>query len=155
MTSTVFRAALGAVVAAGSLAACSRSARQPGVIGPELGESTAPGPSDPTAPPPDAPGVTELSVPFQGAGQVGPSPAPTADTPPAMVPTQQGTPGEAVRPGATTAPAPPSSEPVTGNPPVLPVPTTPSVPAPTTPPVPAPTTPATATPTHRSSRREP
>jgi len=76
------RAAFAAVLVAGGLAACSRPAQSGSVIGPQLGESTAQGPSDPTMPPPDAGGVTEVSVRLHGAPTAVPNPAPTVQTMP-------------------------------------------------------------------------
>jgi hypothetical protein len=158
MTATVFRALVAAAtVTAGSFAACSRPASQSSAIRPQLGESTAPGPSDPTVSPPDAPGVTELSVPFQGARHVAPGPAPT---PSATMPGGDGpaaqNPTGAVGPNGLTSdngPAPPPG-PATGSPGATPpspsgqgpgTGDTPSAPAPTTAPT-TPTPPGSATP---------
>lgn len=78
MIRTALRAPLIAVLAVSGAGACSRPAPPP-VMGPVIGESTAPGPSDPTLPPPDAAGVTETSVRLRGVPRPVASPAP-ADT---------------------------------------------------------------------------
>ena len=83
------RAAFAAVLVAGGLAACSRPAQSGSVIGPQLGESTAPGPADPTMPPPDA-GVAEVSVRLHDVPTAVPNPAPTVQTmPPTTAPMNQ------------------------------------------------------------------
>ena len=73
-----------------AIAACSPAAKQSTVVGPQLGESTAPGPSDPTRPPPDAAGVTEVSAVIHGQMTAVPNPVtPTVSDTTSATPTGQ------------------------------------------------------------------
>ncbi|HZJ66013.1 MAG TPA: hypothetical protein VFD36_21050, partial [Kofleriaceae bacterium] len=74
MTWTQLRTAVAGLAVA--VVACARPAQQTGIVGPELGESTAPGPTNPLAPPPDA-GAGELSVQLSTRPNPVASPAPT------------------------------------------------------------------------------
>src|SRR5262245_55859500 len=85
MTLTALGAALAAAVVACSAGACAghpKDASEPGILGPELGQSTAPGPADPTLRPPPTPGVTETSVHLQGLPDARASAARTAEATP-------------------------------------------------------------------------
>jgi hypothetical protein len=84
MTCSQLQATLAAVVVSG-LAACARPATQPRVVGPVIGESTAPGPSNPTMPPPDPGGVTETSGRIRGTPSPVANPAITVDTMPSTL----------------------------------------------------------------------
>jgi len=101
MTCTTLRTTL-VCVALSSLGACSRPASQPRTLGPVIGESTAPGPVDPTRRAPD-PGSTVTTVHLQGAPRPVANPAPAGDTLPSR-------PAPAnpvvVTPGVVTGPAP-------------------------------------------------
>jgi hypothetical protein len=105
MTRTQLRAAL--VVVLAGVAACSRPASQPTVVGPMLGESTAPGPSNPSALPPDAAGTTELSVKLSTRpSAVAPAQAQAIEPSQATPPAQPAQPGTVVAPGVVGVPAP-------------------------------------------------
>src|ERR687890_149867 len=97
MTRTQLRTAALAWLAAGGLAACSHRTSQTGVVGPELGESTAPGPSNPLARPPQPIGSTEVSAHIQGVPRQGASPAPAATS--GAPGSQAGQPAQAGQPG--------------------------------------------------------
>jgi len=73
------RTLLGTLVTLGGIvvACTARTRTEPMVVGPQLGTSTASGPSDPNMPPPDATGVTEVSVPISSLRQ-GALPLPSA-----------------------------------------------------------------------------
>src|SRR5689334_14553587 len=58
---TILRSGVAAVFAVAGVA-CAQPTPRPDLIGPELGQSTAPGPSDPTLPPPDAAGVPPVGT---------------------------------------------------------------------------------------------
>jgi len=116
--------------------ACARPTAQPSVIGPMLGDSTAPGPSDPTMRAPDAGQATELSVPLHGRPvQVAQPAAGGATTPstaqPATAPAQPA--GQPAPPSVVLVPGATSAAPA-------------GAPATTSPSAAAPTAPATATP---------
>jgi hypothetical protein len=106
------RIALAGALVVGGLGACSRPASQPRVVGPALGESTAPGPSDPLVPPPDAAGVSEVSARISGTGGAiaNPAPARTGDVPAASSPSSMtppadpGNPATVFVPGVVAAP---------------------------------------------------
>jgi hypothetical protein len=127
MTPIALRAALIAAVIAGT-GACAQRAPEPILFGPELGQSTASGPADPTLRPPPTPGVTETSVHLQGLPGATASPAQTAEAESAS-PTQP-TPGLIV---TIPTPAPASAGATSGTPPA---PATTAPPAPATPPTP-------------------
>ncbi len=138
MTHLQLRAALAAALVASGFVACARTAVQPKVVGPVIGESTAEGPRDPTAPPPPPQGVTETSgrlygTPTQVANPVATPPASaaagTADTLPAPA-TDAVNSGALVAPIGTVAPVTPTGTgvnaagpngPGTGNGPATPV----------------------------------
>jgi hypothetical protein len=112
MTCSELRTALAAALVIGALGACSRPASQPRVVGPVIGESTAPGPANPLAPPPDAAGVTEVSAHLSGAPSPVANPAPAAG---AAMPSMQSTPAQTTDtsnpatvfvPGVVTGPLP-------------------------------------------------
>ena len=65
------------IVIGAALAACARRERPPRVIGPELGQSTAMGPSNPSIPPPDAAGPIEGGPGRSLRGVGGAPPTPT------------------------------------------------------------------------------
>lgn len=154
MTYFKLRAVRVALLAIGGLSACAQQPHNQRISGPPLGESTAPGPSDPLAPPPVAPGPTEvsarISAPRAGGTSAQPgAPVTTGGGAPAA---DQTTPGTVVFPGAVTGPAPVGAGaatdagtagpngPGTGNGPATPTgPATGTV----TPVAPAPVTPAT------------
>lgn len=114
MTTQAPRVALAAAIAMGSVLACSRPSAQPGVVGPALGESTAPGPSDPNALPPDAGPPPEIAGRLHDTRPSGPVPGPTPDTTvgagsgsaTTTPPADNGAAGVVVFPGVATGAAP-------------------------------------------------
>ncbi|HEX8111058.1 MAG TPA: hypothetical protein VF516_25185, partial [Kofleriaceae bacterium] len=84
MTLSALRAALVAAVVICSDGGCAghpMDTAEP-MFGPELGQSTAPGPADPTLRPPPAPGVTEASAHLEGLPAASASPTRTAQATP-------------------------------------------------------------------------
>ena len=111
MTCPQLRATFAAMIVIG-YAACAPPATQPRVVGPAIGESTAPGPADPTVPPPDPGGVTETSARLRGTPSPVANPAITVDTMPSTLePSGNSDPNSSsapvvVSPGAATGSAP-------------------------------------------------
>src|SRR4051812_19113049 len=105
------RAAVAAVLVMGSVLACSRPSAQPGVVGPALGESTAPGPGDPNALPPDAGPPDVVVGRLHDTRPSGPVPGPMPDpsvgsAAPVAAPA---TPGVVALPGVGTPAAAPAA----------------------------------------------
>jgi hypothetical protein len=101
-----------------ALGACARPASQPRVVGPVIGESTAPGPSDPSRPPPDPGGVKEVSRPIHGTPTQVANPVITVDTMPSTLePSGNNTSANqptTVVSGVASGPAPVGTTPTTG-----------------------------------------
>lgn len=113
MAYTYLRTAFAAVLVVGPTGACSRPAGQPRVIGPVIGESTAPGPANPSIPPPDATGPTEVTVHLHGTPLANPpqaAGAPPSATGPTTAPTTAPT-TEPTTPAVVWAPSLPASPP--------------------------------------------
>jgi hypothetical protein len=160
MTSTLLRTGFAAVLVTGGLGACARPARPPSIVGPELGESTAPGPAYPFGTP-DAAGPTEVSAPLHGLPGPVASPAQTVETmpPEAQPEPQPANPAVVWAPGVPALPTPPRGAGSGGQPaPGMPPANSPSGPVLVAPPIvasPPPGTPPLAPPNGPGSGASP
>jgi hypothetical protein len=68
MTNQMLCTAVVSLLAGSAVVACSEPKPRPITIGPLLGQSTAPGPNNPSVPPPDAAGVTAGGGEITGVG---------------------------------------------------------------------------------------
>src|SRR5213076_1574991 len=115
MTSRALRGAWIAVIA-GCVACARPAAQRVEPIGPMLGESTAPGPSNPSAPLAKEPGVTEVSVRLQSKPVTVARPAPSTGAASSSSTPAPASQGMVVIPGVTTGPAPAGAAPSASSP---------------------------------------